>query len=221
MSTTLDTLFERLSAERLQPYVAAVGGDRTAALRLYEWNTAISGAFYETLQIFEVILRNACHRELTIWHGDHPGEWFSDPRKILDERARQDIQKVAERLAKEHKEATTGRVIAELSFGFWRFLLTKRYTDSLWIPHLRYAFPGLPEGHDRQNVDRTIRPIHELRNRIAHHEPIHGYPLAGYLQRIQEVTSWICPVSSAWMTVLTRVSAVLDRRPSPGGVRDK
>jgi len=33
-----------------------------------------------------------------------------------------------------------GKVVAELSFGFWRFLLARRYTASLW-PALRPGFP--------------------------------------------------------------------------------
>lgn len=36
-----------LSPERLAPYLRATGGDLTAALRLYEWNLAVSGALYE------------------------------------------------------------------------------------------------------------------------------------------------------------------------------
>lgn len=38
-----------LSPERLTPYLISTNGDYTTALRLYEWNLAISGVFYEAL----------------------------------------------------------------------------------------------------------------------------------------------------------------------------
>lgn len=38
-----------------------------------------------------------------------------------------------------------GTVIAELSFGFWRYLVASRYLTALWIPGARAAIPhGLP-----------------------------------------------------------------------------
>jgi hypothetical protein len=39
----------RLSHERLAPYQRCAGGDLQAALRLYEWNTRMAGAFWITL----------------------------------------------------------------------------------------------------------------------------------------------------------------------------
>ncbi|WP_440311559.1 hypothetical protein [Leucobacter chromiireducens] len=34
-------------------------------------------------------------------------------------------------------------MIAELNLGFWRFLLAKRYEETLWTGTLRHAFPHL------------------------------------------------------------------------------
>ncbi|MDR1767694.1 MAG: hypothetical protein LBR32_04580 [Propionibacteriaceae bacterium] len=36
---------DALSPERLAPYLCAAGGDRTTALRLYEWNLAADGRY--------------------------------------------------------------------------------------------------------------------------------------------------------------------------------
>ena len=55
----------RLSSERLSTYDRITGGRHAETLSLYEWNTAISAAFYASLQGFEVVLRNALDRELT------------------------------------------------------------------------------------------------------------------------------------------------------------
>lgn len=46
-----------LSAERLTPYHATVGGDLRKALRLYEWNREVAAAFGATLGDLEVMLR--------------------------------------------------------------------------------------------------------------------------------------------------------------------
>jgi hypothetical protein len=40
----LDVLRKAASEARTAPYLAACGGDRTAALRLYAWNIQISAA---------------------------------------------------------------------------------------------------------------------------------------------------------------------------------
>ncbi len=38
-----------LSTERLAPYLRAMSGNLDNAVRLYEWNLWVSGAFYEAL----------------------------------------------------------------------------------------------------------------------------------------------------------------------------
>jgi len=51
-----------LSAERLEPYLRAVGGDPAAALALYTWNGRVSVAVFRDLADLEVLVRNAYHR---------------------------------------------------------------------------------------------------------------------------------------------------------------
>jgi hypothetical protein len=53
-----------LSRARFAPYLAAKGGDLTAAIRLYWWNVEISSAFYPSLHCLEVAIRNAMHARL-------------------------------------------------------------------------------------------------------------------------------------------------------------
>jgi hypothetical protein len=69
---------------------------------------------------------------------------------------------------------TAGRVVAELPFGFWRYLLASRYERTLWRTRLYLAFPG--QGR-RQPVYAKLAGLHQLRNRIAHHE--HPQPPPG------------------------------------------
>lgn len=68
-----------------------------------------------------------------------------------------------------------GKVIAELPVGFWRFLVESRYFTTLWIPANHAAFPGGPaDARDRQRaVAGRLQQLTFVRNRAAHHEPIH------------------------------------------------
>jgi hypothetical protein len=52
--------------------------------------------------------------------------------------------------------AAPGKVIAELNFGFWRYLSTAAHHYPLWIPYLYNAFKP---GTVRQAVDKPAAPI--------------------------------------------------------------
>ena len=77
----LDALVASLSPERIATYMAAAGGDREKAMRLYTWNTAVSAAFYGPLQGLEVALRNAMHRSLAARYGP---DWYDNPACQFD-----------------------------------------------------------------------------------------------------------------------------------------
>jgi hypothetical protein len=203
-----------LSPERLAPYVVAAGG-LNAAEELYGWNLAVSGAFYEVLGAFEVTLRNALHAQLTEWHGERDGAWYRDPRRVLSEKSREDVQAARERVRRLSQPETPGRVVAELGFGFWRFLLASQYERTLWTPHLRHAFPHLRPQSRREVHDRVAR-LNQLRNRVAHHEPIHSRDLARDHADLLVVAGWTHPTVAQWITGLSRVPIVLASRPVGG-----
>jgi hypothetical protein len=65
----------------------------------------------------------------------------------------------------------------------------------------------------RQDVEERIENLRFLRNRIAHHEPIHQRSLQRDLSYVFELSGWICAESSAWITGESRTASVLARRP--------
>ncbi len=71
------------------------------------------------------------------------------------------------------------RLVAELSFGFWRYLLSSRYHASLWVPDLHRAFPrGPAELRSRRagrRTDASIAPGSEPR-RAPRTDPPAGPP---------------------------------------------
>lgn len=202
-----------LGPERLAPYRRACQGDLDRALLLYRWNSAVSAAFWEVLGHGEVVLRNAMHAELVRAHRDRgdAGSWFDDPRWWLTPRARADVAEARRRAG---SGAPPGKVVAELSLGFWRYLLARRYAATLW-PILRHAFPFLPRGATyARTLEQRVADLHHLRNRIAHHESLIDIDLPGRLRRLEEVLGAINPSIRVWaLREPNRVASLLDERP--------
>lgn len=119
-------LAKLLSAERLDSYMRWSDGDLERAFALYEWNMTASAEIMQTTGMVEVLVRNAMDRAL-IELADRKawGSWFdSSP---LDRRGRDDIRKARERATKSGTERERhGKVVAELSLGFWRYLAASR-----------------------------------------------------------------------------------------------
>lgn len=103
-------------------------------------------------------------------------------------------------------------MIAELNFGFWKFLLARRYEATLWTGYLRHAFPNL-QPQNRAAVYRSLDTLHTLRNRIAHHEPIHKRDLSADTLTIYRVLDWIDPDVRAWAVSLSRLRPLITARP--------
>jgi hypothetical protein len=212
MPTHLVTLEQRLSTERLGPYRVACNDDLTAAVALYRWNAEVSAALGTTLGHLEVLLRNAMHRELTEWSTRQNSEarWYLDPGQVFTPEARRDIAKARERVTRNGREETPGRVVAELPFGFWRFLLATRYDGTLWRWCLHRPFGR----RSRREIYGAVQELHGARNRMAHHEPMFNRRLEELRATVVQVAEWICPVTATWIAEGCRVQQVLADRPT-------
>ncbi len=201
---------QRLSPGRLAPY-QAVAGSR-AAVDLYRWNITASAAVYEGLHLLEVVLRNAIHDQLVLWHQSTgaSGSWMDDRARILEDRARKDIATARTRIRR--PSPTEGHAVAELTFGFWRYLLARRYQDNLWRLALRHAFPHL-QPQTRSEVEKPVIRLHILRNRIAHLEPVHRRELLDDRQDILTVLGYICPDTRDWYQAGCRIPDIVKDRP--------
>ena len=130
-------------------------------------DATVAGALWEVLGHVEVVLRNARHDTLTARHQrrGRAGHWYADPVGELPQHARDDVGRAKQRLLRAGAPPLPGKIVAELGFGFWRFLLARRYTASLW-PALRPAFPYLP-GPDRRLLEAPVARLHVGRNRVT------------------------------------------------------
>jgi len=128
-----------------------------------------------------------------------------------------DIKTAKHRAARNRKVTNHGRVVAELTFGFWRYLCTSNYLTALWIPVLGQTFVDHPATGDprviRADVEDRIQRIHFLRNRIAHHEPIHQRDLKYDFESVVDVAGWLCPDTATWISQTSRTLEVLSQRP--------
>jgi hypothetical protein len=167
-----------LGQPRFGRYLQAVNGDRLRAIALYEWNARVSAGFQRDLAHVEVALRNAYDTAAIGWGGS--GHWLLDGyagvfapvfrtkgrrSRDINEHPRDQVRQAIRSAG--GPNATAGKVIAQLSFGFWRYLSTSAHEKTLWVPYLHRAFAP---GTDRARIDAPIGRLHELRNRVAHHE---------------------------------------------------
>lgn len=194
-----------------------MGGDLERAIALYTWNAELAGAFFEDLGYLEVVLRNALHEQLSAWHSANgrAGEWYDDPLGLLGQLRLNDIAKAKDQIAKNNQAVTPGKVVSELTLGFWRFLLDSRYQTTLWAQALQFGFPYLTP-KDRRLVSGPVNALVRLRNRIAHHEPIHDVTRNDLKARHKElvgVVTFVDEPVGAWLASRSRVPAILGNRP--------
>lgn len=206
---------ERLiTAERLRSYTERTEST-TGALRLYEWNMRAAASVMELTGVVEVIARNSLDRELRAWTAARTGApWFDVAP--LDSRGRADLAKARARASRDGRRGELhGKIIAELTFGFWRYLVESRYHTSLWVPDLHRAFPHGPDNLRvrRSEVTRRLQQLHFVRNRAAHHEPIHARNLQRDHDYALELLGWISPQAAVWAAETTSLRAVLRARP--------
>jgi hypothetical protein len=202
-----------ITEARFAPYIATTNGEHDLAVSLYVWNARISAAMFETLHHVEVILRNAIDSQFApVETADPPQEtWLADPA-ILNEASRQRAHATAARISREGKTPTRGRVVAGLSFGFWRALFDKKY-DHLWVSHLHHAFPG--GSGNRAEIATLMSGLVPFRNRLAHHETIIGRPIATHYEEMLMLARLVDPDAGVWIEQVSQVQGVLDGRPGP------
>ena len=210
-----------LSAARLRHYLIAVGGDRTRAIALYEWNIAISAAFWESFSYFEVALRNTIDRQLSARHArlTRPGHWIFDDAHELGRDALapgkhqqpyRDVAEAIRRVRVNRKPLEAGQIVSEISFGFWHQLLSKRHL-ALW-PDIASGFPHAPS-RDQALIREPVARLRDLRNRIGHHHRIWALDISGRYDDMLTLAGYLNPAVRDWIAVKSRVPSLLADRP--------
>ena len=195
-----------LHTERLNAY-RQDGVDHPITLARYLLNMALSEALYPALQFAEIALRNAVHRELSARCGTDA--WYDSPLARLTPWQQDKVTEAKDALSKRRKPLTSGRIVAELTFGFWTGFFNHCHARTGIGSHLaKHAFPHAPAPEKYQaKLAKRWQDIRELRNRVFHHERIiHWTDLDAQHAALLEVIQWANPE-------LPQMAVVLDRYP--------
>ncbi|MGE6741031.1 Abi family protein [Allorhizobium pseudoryzae] len=157
-----------IGQERLTAYLASTPSLRDA-LQLYQTNGRLAKHIHEVMGGFEIALRNRISASIANHYGRE--DWYRCRAFVqnLNTERRSNIRDIRERLKTQKQEERAGRIIAGLSLHFWISLHENKYRDSLWTPHLHRVWP---KGENLKQVHKDLLKARDLRNRIAHHEPI-------------------------------------------------
>ena len=209
----LATFEAYFSPTRISIYLDEAKGDRDLALKLYDWNIRISSAMFEDLATIEILLRNALDRVLVRRYGD---EWFKAPG-LLKQNERTLIDEAIDAAKRRWGEYdySIDSVVAQLSFGFWRALLAANYT-SLWNETLGDAFPHTANPKSiirRGDIEERIENLGDLRNAIAHHDPVFDWDFQRSFRNAKMIAGAISPQIQSWMVSRSRVQGVLGEDP--------
>ena len=200
--------FEALiSPDRMRRYVSACEGNVIKAMALYRYNLAVSSELFKIISCFEVALRNQIDKTLKPLLGNN---WLRDsslPGGIFDNAKTLGTLKIirkAYNILKLNDCYTPTKLMAEMEFGIWKYMYSgPEYAAT--GQKLLSVFPAKPKSTvalqiDNKHIFNELNSVNQIRNRIAHHEPIcfvTGLPIktVNYIQReyhrIVKLLSWM------------------------------
>lgn len=203
------TMVGLLSAPRMSTYLGASGGDVEKAVELYRWNLDISMALFESIHYLEVATRNRIDVALTALAGPHH-DWLDSPPTVpLHPGTQRRVSQARASAGRNGRTPTHGHVIAEITFGFWPYLFASNDNLTLWAPALKQAFPAAT----RADLQKRLKDVSDLRNRIGHHEPLIATDIAVEYQLVLELAELVEPRPGWWIDSTSRVASVNGRRP--------
>lgn len=189
---SVEKILKSISSERLSTYMKQVNNDHINALKLYICNIKLSESFYTPLQGLEITLRNAVHNKLSKHFGT---DWLTSGKFPFEYEQKIKIDEITNKL---RNNCTIPKTIAELNLGFWVGLFGRKYEEH-WRHCLRQTFKVNNGTLRRKDLYQDLNDIRQLRNRIAHHEPIFHKDLVGYYESIIKIIFLLCPETSLWI----------------------
>ncbi len=224
------------SVSRVNRYLIAAGNSTEKAVKLYKANLKVAQAFHPLLGILEVVLRNRLNSTLTShftdpdWIINQKTGFMSDPAlRFIYKRTGQvktndflkrEVVKAEKRLQKTSTLITSGKIIAEQTFGFWSDLFEVHHYRILRGKPIQ-IFQKLPSGFGRKLVNDELDKVRRFRNRINHNEPIcfSGNVIdftetSAVYNSITNLLNWIDPELLKLLSNLDRVQKTIDKAKS-------
>ena len=203
---SFDSVASHINSERLDVY-RQDGQDNATTLARYLLNMALCESLYSPLQVAEVSLRNSIHQSLSA--RENSTSWYNTIH--LPKWQQEQITKAKQTLSKQKKPETPGRIVAELTFGFWLCFFTSPHMTSGLAYHLaKTCFPHAKKSERNINTLANMwQKVRKLRNRVFHHERIlHWKDLDAQHTNMLQLTGWINPELKQLSTMLDRYTKV-------------
>ncbi|WP_238774487.1 hypothetical protein [Prescottella equi] len=229
----LTCVFDALPPARMKKYLDATGS-QAGALELYRWNLSASTALWELICHAEVTLRHAVDIALSERHDrlKREGDWVFYAIEDKDGRAElgncvEDLDTAYAKLCKkvgreprfkDESAISADDVIAAVDFGFWKYLVAKDRENKLGTP-IRRGFDYAPRGassNDLNFLRQLVNPLHTVRNRIAHHEPICFLPgnyIRNKFDNAADLIGYFDKDLSRWAAAKSQIDAILAVKP--------
>ncbi len=166
-----------ISPQRMNRYRTACGGDSKKAMRLYRLNLRLSQEMFTVISCFEIALRNAIDVHYVNALGPN---WLQDAiapaGRFTNQRNRASADIIRKAKASLRHGVTHNKLVAELTFGFWRFLYAQPQYYAAGSSLLG-VFPAKPRStpaiqYNHTYIFNELAKVNDFRNRLAHHEPI-------------------------------------------------
>ena len=214
-----------MSSYRMSRYVTACGGNTKKAMTLYRLNLRLSQEMFTVISCFEVALRNAIDKHYLTTLG---ADWLQNAAAtggIFDNRfCRITAHSINDEIYALGGHYAHGKVVAGLGFGIWRYLFAAHQYQQAGQTLLR-IFPAKPRStattqYNQTYVFNQLAHINNIRNRIAHHEPIcfqSGLPITSTLYARQnynlilQLFQWMSLDESALLYGLDHINTVCNQ----------
>ena len=195
----LEKYASTLSVERLLSFKVSENDTVDMLIQRYKLNLCISQALYPELSTLEITLRNAID---TMLKSCVSKTWLEDEikqQRILTDHEHAKLMTAYNDIKKEYpnKDFTIGKVIANLNFGFWTNLCSKKYNAIIWTKKgaFKGVFVNYPKNLQQQihSLSLRLRSVRSFRNRIFHYEPIFKNPVntLKMYNEIMEIISYL------------------------------
>jgi hypothetical protein len=167
-----------ISEPRINRFLRATNNSKSKAQNLYRVNLRVAQSFYPILNLFEIFLRNSINYQISSyftnpsWIITEKQGFMSDPSLSPSRFKMRSSVQYAERIIRQRGATlTTGKVIAEQTFGFWTSLFDTHHYRLIGGCVI-HCFPNKPPQVNRNIINQNLHRVREFRNRIYHNEPI-------------------------------------------------
>jgi hypothetical protein len=154
----------------------------------------------EITQHVEVIIRNLVHNQLQSGRQEKEPPWYMDSALSLNDRTFSELATAVRRAGGPH--ADQGKVVAEISFGTWRYLLSNRYRNLVWAK-VAPAMKDIPRRQrDISRFNTSFSYLNRIRNRCAHCEPVYDLDGDEFIRHVAFIARHVSARAETWLVTL-------------------